>query len=149
MATATVSWIYEHGGTSVGGPGSDGGVSDAPPVTIDISTVGQPNPVVTSRYNDIVEVQVFWHPSAAANSTNFTGAAIYVEDPDMSSALVAGMDGTSPMDATQQDSGVWQPIFVGQSMSSPASVLVPEELVARDVRIYLCAFGPHTTATIV
>jgi len=92
---------------------------------------------------------VFWHPGAGWTTSNFTGAAIYVEDPDISSGLAASMDNTTPMNASQYDSGTWQPIYVGDSVVSPASVLIPQEAVARNVRIYLAAFGPHTTPTLI
>ena len=61
-----------------GGPGGSGG-GIAPPVSID------PVAVLIWRNNGKVEISVHWTKGATATAANFTGVAVYLEDPDISS----------------------------------------------------------------
>lgn len=135
VSPAYVSW-----GSGGGGTGGGGGtvIQPAPPVTI------TPPAEVLPRDDGKVEIDVEWAPAASATSTNFTGAAVYLEDPDISSGAQAPLDGSTPLDGSAQVSGAWQPTPQGKSTKSPAVVIVNKQAGARTVRIYLAAYGPYT-----
>jgi hypothetical protein len=128
-----------------GGQGGGAGVSipSAPPVTIN------PPAEVLLRDNGKVEIDVAWTPNASANASNFSGVKVFVEDPDISSGTQAPLDGTTPLDGSAQVSGAWQPSPAGNSTKSPASVVLDEQAAAREVRIYLAAYGPNTQEKLV
>jgi hypothetical protein len=143
------SWIIEAGGAG----GGSIGIPDAPPVTI------VPPPEVIFRSDHKVEVDVIWTPSASANAQNFAGVSVYLEDPDISSGANGPMDGNSvPLDGSAQMSGKWAPIYVNDSLKSPAVVFLDSTMGSlpgqtytrpRDIRIYLAAFGPNSQPTLV
>src|SRR4030095_1230870 len=151
MATAG-TWIYEKG-TVTGGGGGGGGVP-APPVSI----VGSAD--VICRSDDRVEVDVAWVPHASATPQNFLGVAVYLEDPDISSGknvplgdTATGEDGI-PLDASVQVSGELAPNPVSESTKSPAVLMLDSTMgtvsgqtykKARNIRIYLAAYGPYST----
>jgi hypothetical protein len=137
--TPTGSWIIESGGTSGGGAGIPG---EAPAVTIG-------TPTVIPRETDTVEVDVPYTPNSAATSTTYSGVAVFIEDPDISSGTEAPLDGSMPLDGSAQVSGQWNPQRDQNASKSPVAVLIPEGDVDRSVRIYLAAFGPNSTAQLV
>ena len=141
-STQAGSWLINTGS---GGSGPGGGtvIQPAPPVSIDSSAE------VIPRSNGKVELDVFWVKGAGATAANFTGCAVYVEDPDISTGKIAPLDGTTPLDATAQTGGAWQPVFANNSTKSPAVVVLDAGVADRQVRIYLAAFGPHTQALLV
>jgi hypothetical protein len=139
MATAG-TWIYESGSTS--GGGTSPGIPSAPPVTITGSRVDE-------KENGIFEVQVMWQASPLALSTNFLGAQVYLEDPDISNLLLAPLDGSVKLDGTSQSSGAWKPIYETDSFESPATVTIPGKPADRPIRVYLLGFGPSKNSTLV
>jgi hypothetical protein len=138
MATAG-TWIYDSGSTSAGGTPI---VPAAPPVTITGSRVDE-------KENGIFEVQVMWQASPLANATNFIGAQVYLEDPDISNLLLAPLDGTVKLDGTSQSSGVWKPIYETDSFESPATITILGQPADRPIRVYLLGFGPSKNSTLV
>jgi hypothetical protein len=132
------SWIVE---TSVAGAGG-GSVGAAPPVTI----TGQK---VIPRETDLVEVDVTYTADASATANNYAGAAVFIEDPDISSGAEAPLDGSTSLDGSAQVSGQWNPQRDQNTTKSPVAVLIPEGDVDRSVRIYLAAFGPNSTPQLV
>src|SRR5215831_5423041 len=112
------SWIIEvPGGAGGGGGGTD--IPAAPAVTIN------PPAEVVFRGDHQVEVDIPWTKGATAITQNFTGVAIYLEDPDISSGANGPMDGGSvKLDGTSQMSGQWAPVKVGESLKSPAVVFL-------------------------
>ena len=157
MAAGT--WIYEKGSPTGGTGGGPGGGLPAPDVTIDAPAE------VIFRSDHQVEVDVAWFASASATALNFLGAAIYLEDPDISSGANGPMDGASvPLDGTAQMSGTWAPVFVNDSLEDPAAsggtavVMLDSTMgskpgqtykTARNVRIYLAAYGPSSQPRLV
>jgi len=138
MSTPAGSWIYEIGSAT---PGSGGGTNIPPVPALIIDTA---NVTVTLRNNDLAEVDIpYTVPGATA--ANYAGAAVYVEDPDASSSTGSPMDGTATLDGTNQVSGVWAYLRDNDAQASPTPVWIPVSTEARNVRIYLVAFGPHTT----
>jgi hypothetical protein len=139
-------WIQTAGaggGTSGGGGG--GGVSPpaggvAPPVTIDPVAS-----VLFMRNNHKIEVDVVWRKAGNATGRNFSGVAVYLEDPDISSGSQTPLDSTVVLDGSAQVSGDTAPAHVTDSTSSPA-VVYPDSATtytqSRNVRIYLASFGP-------
>lgn len=151
-----LSPAYVASGTG-GGGGTGPGGEPAPDVTIDASAPDKPNPEIIFRSDHRVEVNVAWTPAASATSANFMGAAVYLEDPDISSganpALGAGTDPGVPLDGSSQTSGKWAPVYVNNSTKSPAQVFLDTTMGSqagqsykspRDVRIYLAAYGPYS-----
>jgi hypothetical protein len=134
------SWIVEAPGTGTGGSGGVPG--EAPPVTITGSKV-------IARETDLVEVDVTYTVNAAATSATYSGCAVYIEDPDISSGAEAPLDGSTTLDGSAQVSGQWNPLRDQDTHKSPVAVLIPEGDVDRSVRIYLAAFGPNSTAQLV
>ena len=138
------NWIYERGTTTGSGGGGTAPIPGAPPVTI------VPPADVIFRSNSTAEIDIDWLANGAATPTNFTGVKIYLEDPDISSGKNGAMDGSAvTLDASAQMSGDWAPTPVGESTKSPAVVLLDSTKTARDIRIYLAAYGPHTQAKLV
>lgn len=135
QSPAYVAW-----GSGGGGGGGTATIPSAPPVTI------VPPADVLPRNNGVIEIDVNWTPAANATAANFAGAAVYLEDPDISSGLLAKLDGTTQLNATAQQSGQWAPVFQNNSTKSPAVVLTKKQAGDRNVRIYLAAFGPNTVA---
>ena len=156
MAAGT--WIYDKGSPAggTGGSGGGGSIPAAPDVILD------PPAEVIFRSDHQVEVDVAWFAAATATAKNFLGVAVYLEDPDISSGANGPMDGsTVPMDGSAQMSGSWSPVFVNNSLQDPAAsggeAVVPLDTTtgstpgttyqkARDVRIYLAAYGPNAVA---
>ena len=145
------TWIYEI--TTPSGQGGGGAIPEAPPVTF-----GIPEAEVFFRTNHRVEVDVNWVPSPSATPQNFTGVAVYIEDPDVSSAVNSPLDGSTPLDGTRQQSGQWTPVFVNDSYSSPAIVFPDNTMggqsgasyrMQRTVRIYCAAYGPNSQPVLV
>jgi hypothetical protein len=159
MAAGT--WIYDKGSPTggTGGPGGGGSLAAAPDVILD------PPAEVIFRSDHQVEVDVAWAAAATATAQNFLGAAIYLEDPDISSGANGAMDGSSvALDGSAQMSGSWSPVFVNDSIEDPTTsrgeaVLMLDSTMgsipgttyqkARDVRIYLAAYGPNTQPRLV
>jgi hypothetical protein len=137
------SWIIETGGGG-GGGGTGGGGVPAPDVSID------PPAEVIFRSDHQVEVDVAWIAAATATAANFLGVAIYLEDPDISTGANHPLDGLSmPLDGSAQVSGEWAPALYGESTKSPAVLLLdsPQNYkTARNIRIYLAAYGPYSHA---
>src|SRR5262252_9009304 len=137
MAAGT--WIYERGSkTGSGGGGGPAVIPDAPNVHIDSATAVEIS-------DGSFKIDVVWHKDASATATNFRGAAVYLEDPHISSLAQSALDGSQVVgDGTtpvSQVSGTWQPVREDDTITSPAVVTVPGEDQARSVRIYLAAFG--------
>lgn len=139
-------WIYSKGNTSGGG-----GVvvaPDAPPVVISpLEPDG--NSSVREIYNGLFEIDVFYTPGAGATADNFVGVAVFLEDPDISSLPQAPLDGTASLDGSVQVSGKYQPHHETSSFVSPAVIQVDGQPAARDVRVYLQAYGKVTNATLI
>src|SRR5215471_10428026 len=133
------TWIVEKSGGSGGGPTD---IPPAPPVTNLTATV-------TARSNMTWEVNVDYTKAGTANATNYTGVAVYLEDPDISNKPVAKLDGTTPLDGSRNLAGKWNPTKVTDSTASPATVLVPGQTRDRYIRIYLASYGPNTTPKLV
>jgi len=140
-------WIQATGGG--GGTSASGGVAGvpAPPVVIN------PPAEVIFRSDHRVEVDVEWTADSTATPQNFAGVAVYLEDPDISSGANEPMDGSMPLDGTSQVSGEWAPVYVNDSVKSPAVIFLDSTMgssngesyqKARDVRIYLAAYGPFS-----
>lgn len=144
LSPAYVSW----GGTTGGSGGGGTVITPAPPVTIAID----PPPEVIPRADGKVEIFIIWSPSASATSSNFSGVAVYVEDPDISSGSTAPLDsGGMKLDGSAQLSGGWAPVFYNnfppaKSGQSVVDVLLDAKAGDRDVRFYLAAYGPNTQA---
>src|SRR5215471_13483147 len=140
------SWIVERGTQTPGG----GGVSPAAPAVVIDATApdGSANPVVINRNNDTVEVDVYYHVPGATSS-NWKAAAVWVEDPDISSQPAAQMDGSTPLDGSTQVSGKWTPLRDNDTTKSPAVVKLPAQGTDRKVRIYLASFGPDKNYTLI
>ena len=139
------SWIVESSGGTSGGGGGGGGA--APPVSID------PPAEVIFRNNQKIEIDVAWIAGASAKPNNFSGVAVYVEDPDISTGENKPLDGVSlGLDGSSQMSGEWAPARVTDSYASPA-VVFPDSATtytqSRNVRIYLAAFGPNSEPNLV
>ena len=133
-------WIYEKTNTSGGG-----GVvvaPDAPPVVPGVGTARE-------IYNGLFEVDVPWTAGAGASPDNFAGVAVFLEDPDISTLAEAPLNGTASLDGTSQVSGKWQPVRETDSFTSPAVLQVDGQPAARDIRVYLQAYGKVTNATLV
>ena len=77
------SWIIESSG---GGGGTAPTIPTAPPVTIVKAETFY-------RSDHKVEVDVLWTPATNATKTNFSGVAVYLEDPDISSGGNVPLDG--------------------------------------------------------
>jgi hypothetical protein len=140
LSPAYVAW-----GSGGGGSGGSVTIPAAPPVTI-CGVAGSPcttPPDILPRNNGVVEIDVFWLPAASATAANFAGAAVYIEDPDISSGAQAPLNGTTQLNATSQMSGQWAPVFQNNSTASPAVVLIQKQAGVRPVRIYLAAFGKN------
>lgn len=138
----------ESGGGSGGGGIPVPPIPPTPPTDIDAAppvTINPPAQVIP-RSNAKVEIDVPWTQGTGATAKNFIGAAVYIEDPDISSGSAAPLDGTTPLNGTAQTGGAWQPAFITNSMKSPAVVLVDAAAADRQVRIYLDAYGPNTQA---
>jgi hypothetical protein len=131
-----------------GGGGTGGGGVPAPDVSID------PPAEVIFRGDGGVEVDVAWIADPTATAANFLGVAVYLEDPDISSGANHPLDGLSmPLDGSAQVSGDQAPVFVNDSAASPA-VIFPDSAMggtsgksyktARNIRIYLAAYGPYS-----
>ena len=104
-----------------------------------------------------------WSPSSSATAVNFRGAAVYLEDPDISSGGNIPLDGSVALDGTAQASGQWAPVFVNDSLpadsgdgtavvmldSTMGSVSGQSYKTARNVRIYLAAYGPYSQPKLV
>jgi len=133
-------------GTSAGGGGGGGGgnIPGAPPVSI-------VSEKTLMRQDGKWEVDVTYRRNASANSTNYLGAAVYLEDPDVSSESTIPLDGTSALDGTSNLGGDWVPIHVTDSTddSSPVAVLVDAKNIQRNIRIYFAAYGPNTAPNLV
>lgn len=141
-----VSPAYVAQGGGGGGGGGPVTIPSAPPVTI-CGIAGSPcttPPDILPRNNGVVEIDVFWQPAASATAANFAGAAVYIEDPDISSGTQAPLNGTTQLNGTSQVSGQWAPVFQNNSTESPAVVLIKKQAADRPVRIYLAAFGKNT-----
>jgi hypothetical protein len=150
--------ILAGGGTPPNGGGGGGtGGAIAPPVTITGNTI-------TARNNQQEEVQVTYTLSPSANAQNFSGVAIYLEDPDISSQPAVKLDGTSRLDAGSQTSARWIPVFENDNYSTwsgstethtPADILIDNSVpfrnrgMGRNIRVYLASFGPNSNATLV
>jgi hypothetical protein len=128
-----------------GPPGIAGVAPPAPNVTIGTATV-------TFRNDHKVEVDVNWTAGASANAQNFTGVAVYLEDPDISTGPIPKLDGSTTLDGTAQASGKWVPVFENDSLVSPA-ILFPDPDIsarqARNIRVYLASYGPNATPKLV
>jgi len=150
------SWIIESGGG--GGGGTTPVIPPAPPVTINGPAE------IFFRDNHQVEVDVEWTQAASATALNFTGCAVYLEDPDISSGGNIPLDGTRVLDGSNQMSGQWSPVLVNNSTAprskkSGTAVLFLDTTMGsvaghtfrkpRNVRIYLAAFGPSTQPNLV
>lgn len=98
------------------------------------------------RNNDLIEVDVYY---TAPTSPDWSGAAVYVEDPDISSMPAVKLDGSTKVDGSAGVSGKWAPVRVDDTLKSPAVVLLPAKRVDRDVRIYLASFGPNTNPQLI
>ena len=105
------------------------------------------------RSNHQVEVDVEWSMGTDASADNFLGAAVYLEDPDISSGANVPLDGSTQLNGTHQVSGQWAPVFVNDSTASPAVVMLDSTMgsvngqtykAPRNVRIYLAAYGPSS-----
>ena len=134
------------GGSGGGGGGGGATIPSAPPVII-CGIAGSPcttPPDVLPRNDGVVEIDVFWLPAASATKSNFAGAAVYIEDPDISSGTQAPLDGTTQLNGLAQVSGQWAPVFQNNSTEAPAVVLIKKQAGDRKVRIYLEAFGPNS-----
>jgi hypothetical protein len=123
-------------------PTPPGGIPAAPPVAIQSATL-------TFRSNKKAEIDVAWAPDSTATTDNFSGAAVYLEDPDISSNKNAPLNGTTPLDGTANLSGKWNPVFENDTLQSPAVLLLDASGTTpgsgpRVVRVYLAAYGPHT-----
>src|SRR5215471_2668022 len=133
---ASRSWIVERGTQT---PGGGGAIPSAPGVVIDSTTV-------TDRHNDLVEVDVTYHVPSATPAT-YAGAAVFIEDPDISSQAPMKLDGSTKLDGTSQVSGTWSPfqdnnipaIYNASNVFSngPAAIMVPAEDQDRSIRIYM------------
>lgn len=134
------------GGAGGGGGGGPVTIPAAPPVTI-CGIAGSPcttPPDVLPRNDGVVEIDVWWLPAASATKSNFAGAAVYIEDPDISSGTQAPLDGTTQLNGLAQVSGQWAPVFQNNSTEAPAVVLIKKQAADRKVRVYLEAFGPNS-----
>lgn len=137
------SWIIETGG---GGGTGGGPVGPAPPVWID------PVAEVIFRNNQVIEVDVIWVKAASATSQNFSGVAVYLEDPDISSGSQIPLDASVVLDGSAQMSGNWAPARETDSYASPAVVFPDSQTTytqSRNVRIYLASFGPNSQPMLV
>ena len=132
---------------SGGGGGGTGSGGAAPDVTIHGPAE------IFFRSNHQVEVDVEWRMGADASADNFLGAAVYLEDPDISSGANVPLDGSTQLNGTHQVSGQWAPVFVNDSTASPAVVMLDSTMgsvngqtykAPRNVRIYLAAYGPSS-----
>jgi hypothetical protein len=129
------SWIYDLANRTGGGePGPPFVPVDAPPVTITSSQVEE-------VYNGIFEVRITWTKNASANTSNFTGVSIFLEDPDLSETAPAPMDDTVTMDGGTQMAGEWRATHLGETPDSPAVLRVGGHTADRKVRVYLQAFN--------
>ena len=142
------SWIIESSG---GGGGTAPTIPTAPPVTIVKAETFY-------RSDHKVEVDVLWTPAANATKTNFSGVAVYLEDPDISSGGNVPLDGSTPLDGSKQQSGQWSPVRVNDDAKSPAFVILDSTMGStpgasytetRTVRIYLASYGPNSTPHLV
>ena len=141
-----------QGGSGGGGGGGGAVNTPAPPVRTPLSPAE-----VFPRDNGQVEVDVAWTAAASATAINFHGVQVYLEDPDISSGSDVPLDGSYPLDGSGQVSGVWTPVPVNQSTTSPAVVLLDATSVAgsqaarttRNIRVYLASFGPYSLPILV
>jgi hypothetical protein len=117
-------------------------VGGAPAVTISGAKV-------IPRETDLGEVDVTYAADATATANNYAGAAVFIEDPDISSGTEAPLDGSMPLDGSAQVSGQWNPLRDQDTHKSPVAVLIPEGDVDRSIRIYLAAFGPNSSPQLV
>ena len=136
--------VSAGGGGGGGGTGSGGAAPDV--------TIHGPAEIFF-RSNHQVEVDVEWRMGADASADNFLGAAVYLEDPDISSGANVPLDGSTQLNGTHQVSGQWAPVFVNDSTASPAVVMLDSTMgsvngqtykAPRNVRIYLAAYGPSS-----
>lgn len=145
MAASPVlhNWVYDKGSAT---PGSGGGgtpdIPAAPPVVIDSSAV-------RDIYDGSQQIGVWWHPAATATTDNFKGVAVYLEDPDLSALPSAPLDGSAKLDGSAQLSGTWNPKLETQTADSPATMILDGQPVARNIRVYLAAYGNAKNAVLV
>jgi hypothetical protein len=138
--SSSPSWIYDKSSTTGGGPGPD--FVPAPPVVIDV-----PNVSVRDVYDGQQQIDVpYTVPGATA--ANWKGAAVYLEDPDLSSHVAGVLDGSAILNGSTQLSGTWNPTKETDSVKSPATLLLDGQPAARSIRVYLASFGPTTNATL-
>jgi hypothetical protein len=149
-------------GTGAGAGGGGGVAGAAPPVHI-ISDPADPNgPKITERQDRTVEVNLSYTTDASATDSNFTGVAIYVEDPDISTQPKVPLNGTrtlgSSFTPTAQVSGRQTPLFYNdQAIATPVSgseigsvtIFVEDEPSDRKIRVYLPSYGPSSNAVLV
>jgi hypothetical protein len=140
--SATPNWIVEIGSATPSTGGGGGDIPKAPAVTIVSATV-------TARSDGTQQIEVVYTPAAGANSTNYSGVDVFLEDPDISALPNAPLDGTTLLDGSAQLSGKWSPVIKTQSKKSPVTILVNGDTADRIVRIYLAAFGPNSSAQLV
>src|SRR5215467_1356128 len=135
------TWIYEKG-SATGGGGGGADIQEAPPVHIDGASVQE-------LADHSFQIDIDWHKDATATAEKFRGAAVYLEDPDISSGTQAPMDDSQPLDSTAQVSGTWQPKRMDDSFKSPASIKLAGQDKDRDVRVYLAAFAKAANVKLV
>ena len=162
----TRTWLYDKG-SAVGGGGGGGTPGAAPPVVIISDTTDPNGPKIIERQDRTVEVDLSYTADASATAANFTGVAIYIEDPDISTLPKSPLDGTRQLGGTLPDnsvmttaqvSGRQTPLFYNdQPIVTPVSggeigsviVFVEDEPSERNIRIYLASYGPNSSAVLV
>jgi hypothetical protein len=145
------AYVNSGGGGSGSSGGGGGGV--APPVQTPLAPAE-----LIWRNNHKLEVDIQWTPDPKATKSNFSGVAVYLEDPDISSGDSIPLDGSVAMDGTAQVSGKWVPAYQNDSFPTLPNgggyaVVFPDVAAnfrqTRNVRIYLASFGPGSPAALV
>jgi hypothetical protein len=119
---------------------------------------GKPAPVLTARSDQKWEVDIYYHV-VGATTDNFTGVAVYLEDPDISARPNIQLNGTAPLDGSRGAAGKWQPKFennvtpdiaaVSAPNPYPITVIVDGLQRQRYIRIYLAVYGPNSDVQLV